>query len=306
MKELRRLLPLALVSVLSCSSLMVLASANTATPSKALPDAVYEAGTPLDDNSATLPPANTAVNDASDEAIFNEISNSTNATPEVAINDPLEKYNRWMFRANDRMDKAVAKPLARAYNYIMPQPLYGMVDNFFVNVDTIPTIGNDILQANFYQATADAWHLLINSTLGIGGLFNPAGHMGLEKNYSDFGLTMAKWGWTNSSYLVIPILGPSTIRDGGGRMVTYYMSPYPYIQDLWIQYGIYFFGLLNTRAQLLRYQGVVDQASIDPYVFMRSAYYQRRAYQIQQVNNSVTPYNGEDMKKYYDPMYIYN
>jgi len=250
-----------------------------------------------------LSPTDTLASTSEDDQLFNEISKTE--APAPVVDDPLQSYNRSMYKINDALDKAIAKPIARAYNAVMPEPLYGMVNNFYVNVDTVPTVGNDFLQANFYQMTADLWRIAINTTIGIGGLFDVASHMGLQKNYNDFGLTLARWGWTNSSYFVIPILGPSTLRDAGGRFVSYQMSVYPWIKGFWWRWGLYTGSLLNQRAQLLKYEGVLNQASLDPYVFMRDAYLQRRAYQISQVNNSKNPYNGDQMKKYYDPMYLY-
>lgn len=250
-----------------------------------------------------LSPADTLASSSEDDQLFDVINKSE--APATIVDDPLQGYNRTMYKINDALDKAIAKPIARAYNAVMPEPLYGMVNNFYVNVDTVPTVGNDLLQANFYQMTADMWRIVINTTIGVGGLFDVASHMGLQKNYNDFGLTLARWGWTNSSYFIIPILGPSTIRDAGGRFVSYQMSVYPWIKDFWVRWGVYAGSLLNQRAQLLKFQDVMDQASLDPYVFMRDAYLQRRAYQIGQVNNSKNPYSGDQMKKYYDPMYLY-
>jgi len=236
---------------------------------------------------------------ATDEAVI--ASNAQTVEPK----DPLEGYNRFAYKVNDTLDKYIAKPASHIYNSVMPRPLNNMVNRAFENLDTIPTVLNDLLQANFYQATSDTWRLAINSTIGIGGAFDVAADMGLEYNVEDFGLTLAKWGWTNSVYFVIPILGPSTIRDALGRPVNYTMSVFPYIRKVFWRNSLYVWYLLNQRAQLLRFQKVFDQAAIDPYVFTRNAYLQRRAYLIERDNELNDPYNKKDMKKYYDPNYLY-
>jgi phospholipid-binding lipoprotein MlaA len=219
--------------------------------------------------------------------------------------DPLEPYNRLVYKFNDRMDKYVAKPVSRIYNKIMPRPLNNMVNHFFNNVDNITTVANDLLQFNFYQATSDSWRLLVNSTVGIGGAFDVASDIGLEENVEDFGLTLAKWGWTDSDYFMIPVLGPSTVRDAGGKPINYEMSIFPRIKKVFYRNSLYVYYLLNERAQLLRYQGVFDSAAIDPYVFVRDAYLQRRAYLVKRNDELSDPYTAKDMQPHYDSDYLY-
>lgn len=208
--------------------------------------------------------------------------------PEPAVEkDPYEGFNRAMFTFNEKLDKFILKPVARAYNAIMPRPLNEGVHNFFVNINSLPTIANDLLQANFYQATSDSWRLVINTTLGVGGFFDIADRMKLKPYSNDFGLTLAKWGYANSNYLVLPFFGPSTPRDGIiGLPVDYFaFSIYPYIQPTKTRYIVYGVGVVDKRAQLLKFQEVIDEASVDKYVFVRNAYMQRRAYQIDQNNH---------------------
>ena len=178
--------------------------------------------------------------------------------------DPYEPFNRAMFRFNDFVDWLILKPVATLYNQIVPKPLAAGLSNAYSNLDNIPTIINDILQGNFYQATSDLWRFGINSTIGILGLFDVAQRMGLEPNYEDFGLTLAKWGYKNSNYLVLPVMGPSTVRDAIGYPITYYgMSIYPYIRPTSTQYAIYFGGVVVRRADILRYEGVLKQLAFD-------------------------------------------
>ncbi len=201
--------------------------------------------------------------------------------------DPYEGFNRAMFTFNDKLDIYVLKPIATFYNKVMPKPLNKGIHNVFENINTVPTIANDLLQANFYQASNDTGRLLINTTIGIGGLFDMATRMDLEPYSNDFGLTLARWGYSDSNYLVLPFFGPNTVRDGLiGLPVDYFaFSLYPYIEPPSFRYQVYILGAIDKRAQLLKFQDVVDEASLDKYVFMRNAYLQRRAFQIDQNNH---------------------
>lgn len=197
--------------------------------------------------------------------------------------DPLEPFNRAMFRFNDSLDTAILKPTATFYNIIMPKPLNEGVSNFFRNINTLPTIANDVLQAKFHQALNDTWRFGVNSTLGLLGFFDVATRINLETHYEDFGLTLARWGYKDSTYLVLPFFGPSTIRDALAYPVDYYaFSVYPHIKSKKIRYSIYGIGVIDRRAQLLQFQSVYEEAALDKYVFLRNAYKQRRASQMGQ------------------------
>lgn len=197
--------------------------------------------------------------------------------------DPLEPFNRAMFTFNDKIDKYLLKPVATFYNKIMPKPLNQGVHNFFVNIGTVTVIANDVLQLHFHQAANDTWRLGVNTTVGIGGLFDVATRIKLPAYRNDFGMTMARWGYKNSTYLVLPFFGPNTIRDGISIPVDYYaFSVYPYIQPESTRYEIYGLGIIDKRAQLLKYEEVVDEAAVDRYVFVRDAYIQHRKSQIEQ------------------------
>lgn len=205
--------------------------------------------------------------------------------------DPYEHFNRVMYHFNDFLDHAILKPIATFYNKVVPKPLNKGIKNFFNNVDTVPTIANDVLQGNAYQTASDGWRLAINSTIGLLGFFDFASDMGLEPNKEDFGLTLARWGYTNSNYLVLPFFGPSTPRDTIGLPVDYYVfSIYPHIYPRTARYELYGLGVVARRADLLSYQNVMEQASIDKYAFLRDAYLQRRAYLIQRNKELGDPY----------------
>lgn len=200
-----------------------------------------------------------------------------------AVEDPYEKFNRVMFAFNDKLDTYLLKPVATFYNTIMPKPLNQGVHNFFLNIGNLPTIANDLLQFNFYQMANDVWRLGVNTTAGIGGIFDVAGRIGLKPYANDFGLTLATWGFDQSNYLVLPFFGPNTVRDAIGIPVDYYVfSIYPRIKSNKARYAIYGLGVIDRRAQLLQFQSVMEEASLDKYVFIRNAYLQRRAYLIDQ------------------------
>lgn len=212
-------------------------------------------------------------------------SPAQSAEPETPFEqpDPYQKFNRAMFSLNDRLDIYFLKPVATFYNKIMPKPLNEGVNNFFRNIRELPTIANDLLQANFYQATKDFWRLAINTTVGVGGLFDIATRMNLPYYENDFGLTLSTWGYRQSNYLVLPFWGPNTLRDGISLSVDYFaFSIYPHINPTTTRYELYALGVLDRRAQLLQYQSVFDEAAIDKYAFVRNAYLQRRAFQIEQ------------------------
>lgn len=210
---------------------------------------------------------------------------------QTKVDDPWESMNRIIFSFDDSLDQYILKPAAEFYNKVMPKPLNRGVHNIYENISNIQNIGNDLLQANFYQATADSWRFLINTTAGIGGTFDVANDMGLYQNDEDFGLTLAHWGYTDSRYLVLPFFGPSTIRDTIGMPIDYFaFSPYPRIKNMRLRYTLYALDIINQRAQLLQYQDLYEKFSLDKYIFVRNAYLQRRAGQIQRNKELSDPY----------------
>jgi len=215
-------------------------------------------------------------------ALANGATNTPFAQPDptYAKSDPLEGYNKIAFRFNTLLDDFLFKPAAEVYNFVLPSFARTGVKNFFNNVGNIPTIINDVLQLDIYQATSDSWRLAINTTIGIGGLFDVAELTGLEPHENDFGITLATWGWQHSSYLVIPVIGPSTIRDGVALPVGVLMTPYPYILDSYTSNALFLLNIVNVRSQQLAAEPLLQQLSVDKYVFLRDAYLQRRNHQI--------------------------
>lgn len=206
-----------------------------------------------------------------------------NALPLETHNDPYEGFNRAMFVFNDKLDIYFLKPLATLYNAVIPKPLNQGINNFFVNLNLLPTIANDILQFHFQRMLNDTWRFGINSTIGVAGLFDVGSRIGLKYHHNDFGLTLATWGWGHSNYLVLPFFGPRTVRDMFEVPVDYYaFSVYPYIHSATISYSLYGLSVMDQRAQLLQYQPLFEEAAIDKYVFIRNAYLQRRTFEIEQ------------------------
>lgn len=244
-------------------------------------------------NNTTDNSTNDATDGAIDDALF---------APAAEPKDPLIKYNRFMFEVNEKLDKYIMKPAAELYNKIMPRPLNTGLDNVFHNFQAPKIIVNDALQANFYQATQDCWRLVLNTTVGVGGLFDVGDTLGLQYKPNDFGLTLAKWGYENSSFFVLPGLGPSTIRDTLTLPAEYVTTPQSYIDDVALRNSLRAVEILDKRAQLLRFQGVYDQMALDPYVFQRNAYLQRRSYLMErnkELDNPYTTQNTQVLKRDY-------
>ena len=202
-------------------------------------------------------------------------------------NDPLQTVNRATFAFNEQFDRFLLKPVAQGYKAITPSPVRTGVNNVFMNLDEIPTTINNVLQAAPNQAFESFWRLLINTTVGIGGLFDVASHIGLEHNSNDFGITLSKWGVTSAPYIVIPFLGSSNVRDGLGLLVDYeFFTIWPYIDNFWIRNGILAFDMVRLRANLLNNEDVLNTAAFDKYSLVRDAYVQYR-------NNKIVMHGGK-------------
>lgn len=188
--------------------------------------------------------------------------------------DPLESFNRGVYQFNDAVDKAIAKPAAQGYNAVMPIPGKVMVSNFFSNLDDVIVTVNDLLQFKFAQAASDGARFLINTTFGVFGLIDVAHR--LEKHNEDFGQTLGYWGVGSGPYLVIPFLGPSTLRDGAGLYADSFPSRIRHVDHIRSRNQLYLVKSINRRAQLLDQEKVLDEAALDRYEFIRDAYLLRR------------------------------
>ncbi len=212
--------------------------------------------------------------------------------------DPFESFNRGVYRFNDTLDKAVVKPVAKGYNTLMPAPLRMMASNFFSNLNDVVVAANDLLQFKVVRAISDGGRILVNSTVGLYGLVDVASHVGLQKHDADFGLTLGVWGMGSGPYLVLPFLGPSTVRDGIGVYADSYLGPTKNVDNVVDRNELVAGNLLNTRAQLLSKESILDEAMIDPYSFIRDAYLQHR---LNKVYDGNPPRKKYDDEEYDDP-----
>lgn len=192
--------------------------------------------------------------------------------------DPLEGANRTIFKFNDAVDRAFFKPIAQGYSWVLPQAVRDRVTSVFDNVGDTYTMANDYLQGKIADGTEDLMRVVMNTFFGVGGLFDVASQAGLPKHNQDFGLTLAHYGVPSGPYLVIPLLGPSTLRDSSDIVVTYFADPISYIKPDWASVTLFGVRLINTRANLLGASDLLSDAALDKYSFVRNAYLQRRQY----------------------------
>jgi phospholipid-binding lipoprotein MlaA len=193
--------------------------------------------------------------------------------------DPWERFNRSSFAFNDALDRAVAKPVAKAYKKVTPRVIRTGISNVFSNLNTVTTVINDALQGKMRDAGRDSARFLLNSTLGLAGLFDPASAAGLENNDEDFGQTLGKWGVKSGPYLMLPFLGPSTVRDSFARIPDQYTNPVNYLEDDSTRYIIVGADFVDMRAGLLDLDAQLER-SYDRYAFVRNAWLQRREYKV--------------------------
>lgn len=213
--------------------------------------------------------------------------------------DPLESMNRGIYKFNDTADKAVVKPIAGTYKALFPSPLRSGINNFFGNLNTIVSVANNLLQLKFNNAVSESGRFIINSTFGIGGVFDLASKDGIEKHTEDFGQTLGYWGVGDGPYLVLPLLGASSIRDTTGLLVdAWALDPIYYIHNIPTRNGARFAKAIDTRAQYLPASDLLDEAALDPYAYMRDAYFQRRANQVH--DGEAPKANAEDEDFYSD------
>lgn len=209
--------------------------------------------------------------------------NTSSGTEKTDPRDPWERFNRTSFKVNDALDRAILRPTARAYVRVMPQFVRTGVSNVFENLETVTTLVNDTLQGKVGAAGHDTARFLLNSTLGLGGLFDPATAAGIDKNDEDFGQTLGKWGVKSGPYLMVPLFGPSTLRDLPARGVDTFTDPSHYLEDDSTRYIITAVEVIDLRAGLLSLDDQLNQ-SFDRYAFVRNAWLQRREYKVQDGN----------------------
>lgn len=207
---------------------------------------------------------------------------------DAEVKDPWEGYNRAMFSFNDALDRAILKPVTQGYRFVMPDFAEKGVHNFFENLSDVVTMFNNLLQGKPGEATQDFARVVFNTTVGIGGVFDVATVMGIPKHDEDFGQTLGVWGVESGPYLVLPLLGPSTVRDGLGKVPDMMVDPVTHVDDNQAELGLRVLRLIDTRAQLLEAEKVIAG---DRYGFIRDAYLQRRQFE---VNDGEVTFDADD------------
>lgn len=190
--------------------------------------------------------------------------------------DPLEPFNRGVYKFNDAVDTAVLKPVATAYVNVTPRLVRTGVTNFFSNLSEPWSFVNNVLQGKGEAAGDNFGRFVLNTVFGVLGLADPASDVGIERHREDFGQTLGRWGVPSGPYLVLPLLGSSTVRDTAAMPVDMQGNPISYVDDTGAQIGIYVLRAVNARASLLRAGNVLDEAALDKYSFTRDVYLQVR------------------------------
>ncbi|MFW6345476.1 MAG: VacJ family lipoprotein, partial [Halomonas sp.] len=205
--------------------------------------------------------------------------------------DPWEGFNRKVFAFNEVVDRYALKPVARGYRFITPDPVETGVGNFFANLGEPRTALNSLLQGKPGNAGIATARFVINTTAGVGGLWDLATHLEVTGREEDFGQTLGVWGWVDSRYLVLPLLGPSTVRDAGGLPVDRYSYPTTYIEDDETRLGLTALRLVDTRAGLLDQEEMIRG---DRYTFIRDAYLQQRRFEVSDGETGDDPFASDD------------
>ncbi len=193
-----------------------------------------------------------------------------------APNDPWENWNRKVFSFNETIDEAVLKPVAQTYRDVVPTPVRNGVNNVLNNLYDVWSTANHFLQGKFQSGLEMGMRVLTNTILGAGGLMDPATEMGLTRRSEDFGQTLGRWGAGQGPYLVLPLLGPSTLRDSAGLLLDRQAAPSTLPKASSDAYAVLGLELVNTRTNLLSAGALVDQVALDKYAFIRDAYLSRR------------------------------
>ena len=214
-------------------------------------------------------------------------------------NDVLEPMNRHMYRINDFLDQTVAEPIADVYLEYMPKPIRNSISNFLDNVAYPNVILNDFLQGKGKQGLEDSGRFVVNSTFGLFGIWDMATHLGLEAHDEDFGQTLGVWGLDDTTYLVLPLIGPNSVRDAPGLGVSTLTNLLFYVSNP-VAIPITVLGLVDRRARVADAVNFRDEAAVEPYLFTREAYLQRRKFLIHDGNPPVE--NDEFLDEIFDDL----
>jgi phospholipid-binding lipoprotein MlaA len=213
--------------------------------------------------------------------------------PDRKPGDPFEPVNRAVFSFNDGLDRYVAVPVAKGYQKVTPQPLRTAVSNFFSNLGDLTNAANALLQLKITDATEDIVRFAFNSTFGLGGLLDWATPAGLPKHHQDFGLTLGHWGIPSGPYLVLPLFGPSSVRDSMGLIVDVKFNPLNYMEPA-VRNPLYLLQFVSVRSDLLGASDLLQQAALDKYSFVRDAYTQQRRSRLRGTSDNGAPLPNYD------------
>ena len=194
--------------------------------------------------------------------------------------DPFEPWNRGMYEVHQVVDGNLIKPIAQAYVDYTPKPVQQTIRNFFGNIEDMFSAATNLMSGKLDQAGNDMGRVMVNTLFGIGGLIDVASDGAIPKSDWDFGLTFGSWGIPQGPYLFVPLIGPTTVRDGTGLAIRGYLGPVGYIPDVPARNVLYVIEGVDLRAQALSAESVIDTAAIDRYRFIRRAYLQHRQYQL--------------------------
>lgn len=190
--------------------------------------------------------------------------------------DPIEGFNRAMYGINEAVDKVAIRPVARAYDFVLPSPVKRGVANVFGNIDDVFIGVNNLLQGKGKDGITDLGRFVLNSTIGIFGIFDIASNIGMEKHDEDFGQTFGRWGVGSGAYVVVPFFGPRTARDTVGLLLDIKADPIANINDVPSRNALLVTRIISDRATLLPADKVIEEAALDKYAYMRDGYLQRR------------------------------
>ncbi|NMZ50134.1 VacJ family lipoprotein [Pseudomonas poae] len=199
------------------------------------------------------------------------------AAQAASEDDPWESVNRPIFTFNDTVDTYALRPIAQGYQFITPQFVQDGVHNFFRNIGDVGNLANNVLQLKPHNAGVDTARLLVNTTFGVLGFVDVGTKMGLQRSDEDFGQTLGYWGVDSGPYVMLPLLGPSTLRDAPSKYVDSYTSPYRYMNDIDWRNSVFGLNLVDTRASLLDSEKLITG---DKYTFIRNAYLQNREFKV--------------------------
>lgn len=265
---------------------IVVGEAPAVAPAPALAEAGGGAGAPASEAPAAVSAGGETSAEGDFAAIYGQDEYNPVADPTLPPGvempksyDPWEKFNRKMHTFNNAVDRTIARPLAKGYVRVVPRPVRLGVGNFFSNLGEPITTLNSLLQGKPKQAGQSLGRFLLNSTLGIGGIFDPATDAKLPRKNEDFGQTLGVWGWKRSRYIELPLFGPRTVRDVFGLVGDSPLSPIRQVENDKVRFFLQGLQLVDVRAQLLSIDSLREGA-IDDYALWRDSWLQRRNYQI--------------------------